>query len=559
MEENGIKLNLSSRVKNGLEAEVNQGMTDINQEFKEREVQNQANELGLPYIYLLETPINPDVLSTVPKEISIMGDLIPFHQIGKKLNIAISNKNNSKLKEIIKILEQKYEISLYFCSQESLKFAQRNYDQKTTRVEEEVTAKVDEEKKVDFEEEIQNTQKMAEKMDGAKTDVSLNILHEVVIKLGVSDIHFQPMEKETIIRARVHGLLRKIMTISHKIAEGLVMQIKHDAKLKYNITRIPQDGKYAFVVNDRKVDVRVSTLPTSYGESVVLRFLDSKKGIVPLEKLGFLPRLQKEIEKAIFSTGGMILVTGPTGSGKTTTLYSSIAKINTPDKKIVTLEDPVEFRLPGVLQAGVDEQAGFTFSSGLRSLLRQDPDVVLIGEIRDKETAEAAIQAALTGHVVFSTLHTNSSADTIARLMNMGIAAFVLAPALRMIMAQRLVRKICSECVEEVEPTKEENGYLNETIQRLQSLGIEMKIPNLIKKGRGCQKCGNSGYFGETAILETLKITPEIQDTMYNDFSANTIRKISVKNNLLMWEEGVIKVINGETTFDELKRKIEKF
>jgi len=554
-----MELNLSSRVQDNLKEQVSTGISNINQEFKEREVKIKAQQMALGYVYLLETPINPDVLLSIPKEVSQVAKIIPFYHMGKKLRVAFTNPNGSKTGEVIKVLSQKYEIEKFLCSEESLVFAQKNYEKQFYQSAEEIRARVDEDTKVDFEDEIRKAKEIPKKMEGQRTDIALNMLHEVVVRMSVSDIHFQPMEKSVIIRARVDGMLREIMTIKHDLALGLTRQIKHDAHLKYNITNIPQDGKYAFIANERKVDVRVSTMPTVYGESVVLRFLDSKKGIVPLDDLGFGPRLQGNIEEGIFGTGGMMIVTGPTGSGKTTTLYSSIAKINTPEKKIVTLEDPVEFRLPGILQSNVHEDAGYTFSSGLKALLRQDPDVILIGEIRNKDTGEAAVQAALTGHVVFSTLHTNSAADAIPRLMNMGLAAFVLAPALRMVLAQRLVRTICKKCKKERPITSEERAMISEVLERIRGIGIDHPLPENLFEGEGCETCGGSGYRGQTAVLEILKVDEKIQELIFTDFSSTNINRTAKENGMLtMWEEGAMKIINGETTYEEIRRKIEK-
>jgi type IV pilus assembly protein PilB len=538
---------------------VRRSIQNLNQNFKEREVMRRAKLLGVKYINLLETPINPDMFMMVPKEVSYEASLVPFYRIGNKIRIAFTDPNNEQTKRALSFLEQKFIIDKNICSEESLRFAQRGYEKLGTYEEEEIRALVDEEREINLEEELKKAHGLPKKMEGVKTDKSLNMLHEVVLSLRVSDIHFQPEENETIIRARVDGILRTICVFTKTLAGQLVQQIKHDAQLKYNITNIPQDGKYSFLAKDRSIDVRVSTFPTNYGESVVLRFLDGKKGIVPFEKLGFSPRIRKQFGKAIAATGGMILVTGPTGSGKTTTLYSSIAKINLPEKKILTLEDPIEFRLPGVLQSGINHRVGFDFASGLRSLLRQDPDVVLVGEIRDQETADAAVQAALTGHVVFSTLHTNSAPDAIPRLLNMGIKPFVLAPALRMVAAQRLVRTICKECEESYPITPEEKNIIDSTILLLSKVGIDVSSPRELKRGKGCNRCCQSGYRGETAVIEILEVNDAIQEQMYNDFSSQNISRVAQKDGFLtMWQEGILKVINGETTLAELKRKVEE-
>jgi len=539
---------------------VHVGLGSINQEFKEREVEERSRGLGLGYINLLETQINPDILNLIPKDISIVAEIIPFFRVGKKIRVALVNENNEKTKEVIKLLERRFEIDQNLCSVDSLTFAQKNYEKKFYREEEEVRAWVEEDGEISLEEELKRAKEIPVKMREMKSDRALNLIHEIVLKLHISDIHFQPVEADRIvIRGRLDGVLRDIFSIDAALNDFLVRQIKHDALLKYNITNVPQDGKYSFLAADRAIDVRVSTFPTNFGESVVLRFLDSKKGIVPLKKLGFSQSTLTLFEKYIAGAGGMILVTGPTGSGKTTTLYSALAEINSPEKKIATLEDPIEFRLPGVLQSGVNPDAGFDFQAGLRAMLRQDPDVILIGEIRDRETAETAVQSALTGHVVFSTLHTNSAADAIPRLINMDIKPFVLAPALRVIVAQRLVRKICTNCKKSQAITDEERMEILETQENLQHRGTHINIPNELSVGTGCEKCAGTGFRGEMGVIELLPIDEKISKLFFGDFSAQNISSVARQNGMLtMWEEGIFKVVAGETTIGELRRRIEK-
>ncbi len=537
----------------------NVGVGEINQKFKEREIAERAKQLGVPYVNLLELPINPDVFAIVDREHSFAANLVPFYNIGKRLRVAVTDHKDPKALALIEELKQKFEIDVNLCSPESLKHAQKNYDKRFYSDEKEVIAFFDPNREINLQEELALAKKLPEKMEDQKSDIILNLLHEIVLRLRVSDIHIQPEEKEVVIRARVDGVLTEICRISFKINNLLVQQIKHDASLKYNITNMPQDGKYTFVASDRHVDVRVSTLPTNFGESVVLRFLDAKKGIVALEKLGYPKRIIGSFEEAIFSTMGMILVTGPTGSGKTTTLYSAISRVNTPDKKIVTLEDPIEFRLKGVLQSGVNHSVGFDFAKGLRSILRQDPDVVLVGEIRDQETAETAIQAALTGHIVFSTLHTNSAADAIPRLMNMGVAAFVLAPALRMITAQRLIRKICDKCKFQRPITPEEQKELAEVVETAEQIGYKLQMPQMLCEGKGCDHCGGIKFRGEMAVTEILRVDDKIQKLIFTDFSSQNISRVAREGGMLtMWEEGMVKVIEGITTIEEVKRKIQK-
>ncbi len=537
----------------------NVGVGEINQKFKERELAVKAKQMGVPYVNLMEIPVNPDVFAIIHRDESTEFNIVPFYNIGKRLRVAVTDHTNEKTHAYIEQLKEKFEVDVSICSTESLKHAQKNYEKRFYSNQEEVIAFFDPNREINLQDELAAAKELPKKMEGQKSDIVLNLLHEIVMRLRVSDIHIQPEETEVAIRARVDGVLKEICRINKKISNYLIQQIKHDASLKYNISNMPQDGKYTFTASDRNVDVRVSTLPTNFGESVVLRFLDAKKGIVPLEKLGYPLRIMGAFEEAIFSTMGMILVTGPTGSGKTTTLYSAISQVNTPDKKIITLEDPIEFRLKGVLQAGVNHSVGFDFARGLRSILRQDPDVVLVGEIRDQETAETAIQAALTGHIVFSTLHTNSAADAIPRLMNMGVAAFVLAPAIRMITAQRLIRKVCDNCKAARALTDEEKVEINEVLESVNSIGHKFEMPQTVMEGKGCDRCGGITYRGETAVTEILKVDDKIQKLIFTDFSSQNISRVAREAGMLtMWEEGIVKVIEGITTVEEIKRKIAK-
>lgn len=535
------------------------GVNEINQKFKEREIAQKAKQMGVPYINLLETPINPDIFSYIKKDVSFAAKIVPFYNNGRRLRVAVTEPDNPATKAVVAELLLKYDVDVSLCSPESLAHCQKNYEKRFYAEFKPVVAFFDPNHEINLEQELAEAKKLPEKMEGKKSDEALNLLHEVVLSLRISDIHIQPQEQSVAIRARIDGVLKEICRVEFKMNNLLVQQIKHDASLKYNITNVPQDGKYTFTASDRTVDVRVSTLPTNFGESIVLRFLDAKKGIVPLEKLGYPKRILDSFQSAITSTMGMILVTGPTGSGKTTTLYSAINQVNTPDKKIVTLEDPIEFRLQGVLQSGVDHRVGFDFAKGLRSILRQDPDIVLVGEIRDKETAETAIQAALTGHIVFSTLHTNSAADAIPRLMNMGVAAYVVAPALRMITAQRLVRKICNNCKIEREMTEFERQELAEVVETMQTLGHAIEMPKLVKDAKGCEKCGGIRFRGETAITEVLIVDDAIQRLIFTDFSSQNISFVARNKGMLtMWEEGLSRVIEGITTVEEIKRRITK-
>ncbi|MCT4592063.1 MAG: ATPase, T2SS/T4P/T4SS family, partial [Candidatus Gracilibacteria bacterium] len=367
-------------------------LSGLNDEFKEQEVAEKAKELGLGYINLTKISINMDFLSLVTKQESKSASLIPYFGVGRKIRLAITNLQNPNIKLIIdRLKEQEYEVAISLCSDESMAHAQQSYTSDLHFEKKEIIAD-DSQKAESLDQEIELIRQIPQKIGNLKGEEALNLLHIEVLKLKASDVHFEPQKNKTLkVRARIDGVLIEFFTLDQDKAVDMVRTVKHLAKLKLNIDYLPQDGKYTFDATDRAVDVRVSTLPVKNGESIVMRFLDSKKSILNVDDLGFSVKAYADFKKSLASTNGIILSTGPTGSGKTTTLHSALSYINTPDKKIVTVEDPVEFQIPGIVQCEINADKGLTFASGLRSILRQDPNVVMIGEIRDQETAETAI------------------------------------------------------------------------------------------------------------------------------------------------------------------------
>jgi len=368
------------------------------------------------------------------------------------------------------------------------------------------------------------------------------------VKLGVSDIHFEPYEKSFRVRYRLDGVLRKAMGLPLKIKNAVISRIKIMSNLDIAERRLPQDGRIKMRIGkSREMDFRVSVLPTLWGEKVVLRLLDKSNLQLDMTKLGFEERQLKEFKEAIHRPFGMVLVTGPTGSGKTTTLYSALAELNTEADNIMTAEDPVEFNLMGINQVQVHEEIGLNFAAALRSFLRQDPDIIMVGEIRDFETAEIAIKAALTGHMVLSTLHTNDAPSTINRLLNMGIEPFLVASATNLILAQRLARRICPRCKEEVKvPAK-----------ALVDLGVpEEEVGGIrIFKGRGCDNCLGTGYKGRIALYEVMPVGDEIKELILVGASANEIKKEAIRLGMLsLRQSGILRMKEGITTIEEVIR-----
>jgi len=373
----------------------------------------------------------------------------------------------------------------------------------------------------------------------------VNHIINQAINLKASDIHLEPFADELILRYRIDGMLYPYEAPPKRLQSAICTRIKIMAKLDIAERRLPQDGRIRIKSQGRDIDVRVSTLPTLYGESVVLRILDRGNIVVSLEDLGFPEKELEQFEKLIRKPYGEILVTGPTGSGKTTTLYGSLEKINTPDKKIITIEDPVEYQLHGVNQIHVRPQIDLTFTNGLRSIVRQDPDIIMVGEIRDAETAEISIQAALTGHMVFSTVHTNDAAGAITRLQDMGIESFLITSALLGVLAQRLVRIICTECKVpcEIPP------------QTLAEMGVKTQIPIQAYHGPGCSHCNHTGYLGRIGIFELLVVDDAIRELILSKASAQMIRQKAIESGMkTLREDGWRKVIQGQTTVEEIIR-----
>ena len=377
----------------------------------------------------------------------------------------------------------------------------------------------------------------------------VNVLINRAVEQRASDIHIEPFENALQVRYRIDGVLHDVESPQRRLQAAIVSRIKIMAKLNIAERRLPQDGRIKLRMMGKEIDLRVSTLPTLYGESVVLRILDRDSIVLDLEQLGFPSDTLGSWDDMIVKPYGMILVTGPTGSGKTTTLYGSLAKVNSPDKKIVTVEDPVEYQLDGVNQIHVKPQIGLTFANGLRSIVRQDPDVIMVGEIRDAETAEIAVQAALTGHLVFSTLHTNDAAGAVARLLEMGVEDYLLASSLLGVLAQRLVRRICPECRQQTDQV------LPPEITAVGMEGVEGHAPMHAWEGAGCENCGHSGYRGRSGIYELLVVDDPVRNLILERASADAIRETAISGGMrTLREDGALKARDGATTVAELIR-----
>ncbi|HZQ24161.1 MAG TPA: type IV-A pilus assembly ATPase PilB [Terriglobales bacterium] len=514
-----------------------------------------SRQYGVPAINLSYFEIDPAVVKLIPFETAKRYQILPLSRVGASLTIAMVDPTNVFAMDDIKFMTG-FNIEPVVASESSIQEGiEKAYG---TTKEEDLEQVMQSMTEVDADVELQSEQEeialseLEKAADEAPIVKLVNLVLTDAVKRGASDIHMEPYEKEFRVRFRIDGVLQSIMSPPLKLKDAITSRVKIMAKLDISEKRLPQDGRIMLKMSvggrKKQLDFRVSTLPTLWGEKIVLRLLDKENLRLDMTKLGFEPESLVKFEKAILKPYGMVLVTGPTGSGKTNTLYSSISRLNQPDTNIMTAEDPVEFQLQGVNQVQMKEQIGLNFAAALRAFLRQDPNIILVGEIRDFETAEIAIKAALTGHLVLSTLHTNGAPETITRLMNMGIEPFLVATSVHLICAQRLVRRICRECIETVDvpyQTLLEEGYSPE----------EAKTTK-IQKGKGCGTCNNTGYKGRTGLYEVMEVDDEIKELVLVGASAVELKKKAIERGMItLRRSGLIKVAAGMTTLEEVARE----
>lgn len=542
---------------------MRQAMDKINLELREKAVAQNARASGIPYINITETPINPDMFNLLPNEVMAKTLTLPFFKIGKKVRIAVANPNSAETRNVLQQMRDSgLELNVNMASDSGIRQILDRYFAKGTKQTVDVkNTEVDESKLSAYMEEIKHLSEEAKKtLADMPAEEAVNFLCVGALKTGASDMHFQPEEDYCQLRFRVDGMMQQVLRMDLKTYANLLNQIKYKAKMKLNINNEPQDGRFYFTVNEQKIDVRVSLIPTEFGETVVMRLLDARKGFLSLKELGFTEFNYHIIERLCQLSIGLVLVTGPTGSGKTTTLYGMLDRLNKQEVKIITLEDPIEYHLHGISQSQINEKRGYSFAGGLKAVLRQDPNIVMIGEIRDLDTAVTTCQAALTGHLVLSTLHTNSAAESIPRMLNIGVPEFMLAPTLRAVIAQRLVRVLCT-CKVERDFEEKEKTYLEGKLKKLKeknpSLALEM--PAKLYTTKGCEKCSNDGYHGQTQIAEVLVVDDEIHDMILNKKSGHEVLANALSKGMLtMEDDGVIKVLRGITTLEEIFRVIDK-
>lgn len=528
--------------------DLTNNVANVNREFQEKSTLRKARELNLPYINIAKTPLNPDFFAVINFATAKAAKIVPFFKVGKKVRIAIEDLDNESTKAAIQELKDRgFEIDINLASEAGILDALKIFEGTQKYKKPDIVETVDQKSIKTYELEIAALSDLASKLDTVTAEEGLNLLNVGAMKTKASDVHYEPGEKSIVVRFRIDGILHKVFEIKKETYKHLSSQLKYESRMQLNVNSIPQDGRYMFTFNDIKIAVRVSTIPTPFGESFVCRYLVSDEHLSTFEELGFQGIALTKIQNLSKISRGMVLATGPTGSGKTTTLYSLLNKFTTPENKVITLEDPVEYQIEGVTQSQIDEKRGYNFANGLRAILRQDPDVVMIGEIRDLETAETSAQAALTGHILLSTLHTNSAIESIPRLINMGLEPFMIAPALDTIIAQRLVRKVCGNCatLEKISETEKKEFEAMGTVQ----------IPDQIKKVHGCDQCSQTGYSGRLVIAEIVTINETIKGLILNRASLVDLIAAARKEGMVtMREDGFTKVAQGLTTLEEVYR-----
>lgn len=555
-----------------MEEKFQKKMKSVGEKEKEVETQRYAQMMNIPYINLERFPVSMEALRQLPREKAEELGVVCFFAEGEEFRFGAIDPSQPEIEEIIHAIEEKNGMrgALYVISRKSFESVFKLYE--TLPIVKPLTKDIEikAEDVEAVEADITDFASLQESLKRANTTDILVYVIAAALKLQATDLHVEAEENRVVVRLRLDGILHDAADLPREAYKQLISRIKLTSSLKINVTDKPQDGRFTIKLKDNNVDVRVSTLPTVYGESVVMRLLPQNRKGIELSSLGFRGHVFEELNRQIQRPSGMIITTGPTGSGKTTSLYAIMHILNEPGVKILTLEDPVEYKMEGINQSQIDMAKGYTFAKGLRSMLRQDPDIAMVGEIRDLETADIAIQAALTGHLILSTIHTNSAAGAIPRFLSMGVKPFLLAPALNAIIGQRLVRKLCEKCKTKKELSAEELKRVSEILDTLP----EFEKKEVMEKYNyqpaqaqalsfydavGCEACNGLGYKGRVGIYEIMIMNKEVEQLILsNHVSEYEIEEVSVKNGMVkMVQDGILKALEGITSVSEVFRIIE--
>ncbi|TSC95719.1 MAG: Uncharacterized protein Athens101410_368 [Parcubacteria group bacterium Athens1014_10] len=545
-------------------------MAKMELQEKEKVSQKKAESLGFRYINLKGFPIGDETLILIPEKKAQEAKAICFFKSGQNIKIGALNPENKKLKELIKDLKKKedYNIEIYLISEESLKNRLKLYE-KIFKIRKIVRGiEISQEDLEKFKKKIKVLKDVNKEIQKGSITDFIALIIASALKFSASDVHLETEENDVKIRFRIDGVLHQAASLPIKIWPQIISRVKLISKLKLNIVNRPQDGRFSIFLTKEELDVRVSTIPTNYGESAVIRLFSGSAANLSFDDLGLSGGAYEQLKEQISKPNGMVIVTGPTGSGKTTTLYAILNKLNKPDIKIITLEDPIEYKLEGIIQSHIESSKDYTFASGLKSILRQDPDIIMVGEIRDLDTAEISIQAALTGHLVISSLHANGAAAAIPRLLSLGAKPFLIAPALNAVIAQRLVRRLCLKCREEIKLDEE---TLKKVKVLLKPISLSRQDENNNDKSekekinleelkfyqsKGCKECQGIGYKGRIGIFEVFVIDSETEKIILrSEISEYKMKEISEKKGMItMAQDGLLKALDGITSVEEVFR-----
>lgn len=533
-----------------------------------------SDKYGLPYIDLRGLSPEPDAMEYITEEEAREALVAPFKLVGKKLFLATPTPTNKALETLLRPLEEKgAELTLFLCSHSSLEHVLARYKDFShgTRVEGgmlDLTQKKMESLMAQFDtrDELEKVfDEMSHSQILYKTTRILELMMAGALKLKASDIHIEPEETKVRLRYRVNGALEDIAFFDFALLKNITSRLKLLSGLKLSTVASAQDGRFSIDLGDVEVDMRVSVVPGNYGESFVMRILDPRNTVKSLDGIAFSKEVREVVERALGRPNGILLTTGPTGSGKTTTLYAFLQHVYTPEVKILTIEDPIEYHFEGITQTQVEDEKGYTFLSGLRAALRQDPDVIMVGEIRDEDTARVAVNAALTGHLVLSTLHTNNAAGTIPRLLDLGVNSKVITGALSLSLAQRLVRKLCNECKDVYESSEKESRVITNILGDMKVSGKnigdnQLGVTYPLFKSSGCEHCNGTGYSGRIGIFEAIVMDGEIEKTLLTNPTEREIKKAAKLQKIpTLREDAILKMLAGITSFEEISKTVDLY
>lgn len=545
------------------EEELERKLTEIRRQEEEGKYKALAQQLNIPYSDLRTIPVDTDALSLLSEEEARSANIAVIRKSDSKVIVVVTDPDSSASQKILSRLKTNYEVNIILTNPRSIQKVLNRYQTvKKAEVFEIGAIELQEKELNRLEGEIKNMSDIKDRVKKLSTTSLLEVLLAGALKIEASDIHLEPESKEVRLRYRLDGLLHDVAFLDRPSYEKALNRVKVLSKMKLNIHNMPQDGRFTIRQKSISIEVRVSVLPSEFGETIVMRLLDPRTIKKNLEDLGMRDDLLKEIKEVLKKPTGAILTTGPTGSGKTTMLYAFANYLNSPEIKIVTIEDPIEYHIEGISQTQVDARKGYTFANGLRAIVRQDPDIILVGEIRDAETADIALQAALTGHLVLSTIHTNDAAGTIPRLIDLGIRSQIVAPAINVAMAQRLVRKLCPECKNTRKTEEDELKNIKEVLEPLSTfrnfdMSVYPKLDANLEVGipGKCKECNESGYKGRVGVFEAFSMSREMEKLILKSPAISEVRDLAIAQGMItMLQDAYLKLIAGVTSMEEIER-----